>query len=162
MSAAEMSSEGGTRSHPRAGLYVFVSCSQFPEGDGGRDGDEGVQRNERGGVLEPPRIDTGGRPSLPVRVERGLEDPRQIGIFHDEADLAILGRRTERPVHARDEDRAAVHDRAFVVETFDWAPRREEADLEGATLVVRATINPLDDRGVRARRGPDRAPASIQ
>src|SRR5207249_2964083 len=46
MSAAEMSSEGGTRSHPQAGLYVFVSCSQFPEGDGRRDGDEGVQRNE--------------------------------------------------------------------------------------------------------------------
>src|SRR5437867_183011 len=162
MSAAEMSSEGGTRSHPRAGLYVFVSCSQFPEGDGGRDGDEGVQRNERGGVLEPPRIDTGGRPSLPVRVERSLEDPRQIGIFHDEADLAILGRRTERPVHARDEDRAAVHDRAFVVETFDRAPWREESDLEGDTLVVRATIDPLDDIVVRARLGLDRGPASIE
>src|SRR5437667_107312 len=142
MSAAEMSSEGGTRSHPRAGLYVFVSCSQFPEGDGGRDGDEGVQRNERGGVLEPPRIDAGRRPSLPVRVERGLEDPRQIGIFHDEADLAILGRRTERPVHARDEDGTAVHDRAFVVKAFDWAPWREESDLEGETPATVSSPTP--------------------
>src|SRR5439155_1003100 len=59
-------------------------------------------------------------------------------------------------------DRAAVHDRAFVVETFDRAPWREESDLEGDTLVVRATIDPLDDIVVRARLGLDRGPASIE
>src|SRR2546422_10752899 len=98
MSAAEMSSEGGTRSHPRGGLYAFVPCSQFPQGDGGRDGDERVQRHERDRVLEAPRVDTRRRPPLPVRVEGTLERLRQIPVFHDQADLAILRRRTERPV----------------------------------------------------------------
>src|SRR2546426_11360124 len=98
MSAAEMSSEGATRSHPRGGLYVFVPCSQFPKGDGGRNGDERVQRHERDRVLEPPCVDTGGGPPFPVRVERSLEGLRQIRIFDNQADLAILRARTERPV----------------------------------------------------------------
>src|SRR5438093_1280754 len=59
MSAAEMNSEGGTRSHPRGGLYVFVPCSQFPKGDGGGDGDERVQGHERDRVVEPPCVNRG-------------------------------------------------------------------------------------------------------
>src|SRR5207249_2907568 len=80
----EMSSEGATRSHPRGGLYVFVPCSQFPKGDGGRDGDERVQRHERDRVLEPPCVDTGGGTPFPVRVERSLKGLRQIRIFDDQ------------------------------------------------------------------------------
>src|SRR5438445_8988942 len=162
MSAAEMSSEGGTRSHPRAGLYVFVPRSQFSKGEGRGDGDHGVQRNERERVLEPPCIDAGCRPPFPIRVERGLERPREIRVVHDEANLAILRRRSERPVHARDEDRAAVHHRALVVETFDRAARLQQSDLEGQTLVRRATVDPLEDVVVRARVGFDRGPAPIK
>src|SRR5213593_4669923 len=162
MSAAEMSSEGGTRSHPRAGLYVFVPRSQFSKGEGRCDGDHGVQRNERERVLEPPCIDAGCRPPFPIRIERGLERPREIRVVHDEANLAILRRRSERPVHARDEDRAAVHHRALVVETFDRAARLQQSDLEGQTLVHRATVDPLEDVVVRARVGFDRGPAPIE
>src|SRR5881396_1482870 len=135
MSAAEMSSEGGTRSHPRGGLYVFVPCSQFPKGGRGRDRDERVQRHERDRVVEPPCVEAGCGPPLPIRVERDLEGLRQIRIFDDQADLAILRRRTERPVHARDEDRAAVHHGALVVETFDGPARLEQSDFEGKALV---------------------------
>src|SRR6059036_2346790 len=80
-----MSSEGATRSHPRGGLYVFVPCSQFPKGGGGCDGDERVQRHKRDRVLEPPCVDAGRGPPLPVRVERNLERLRQIRVFHDQA-----------------------------------------------------------------------------
>src|SRR3989442_15389172 len=145
MSAAEMSSEGGTRSHPRGGLYAFVPCSQFPQGDGGRDGDERVQRPARARVLDPPCVDTRRRPPLPVRVERTLERLRQIPVVHNQTDLAILRRGTERPVHARDEDRAAVRHRAFVVETFDGPARLEQSDLERETLVRCPPIDPLED-----------------
>src|SRR5438132_11123896 len=103
MSAAEMSSEGGTRSHPRAGLYVFVPRSQFSKGEGRCDGDHGVQGNERERVLEPPCIDAGCRPPFPIRVERGLERPRDIRVVHDVANLAILRPRSERPCRAPDE-----------------------------------------------------------
>jgi len=157
-----MSSEGATRSHARRGLYAFPADSQFPEGDGGRDGDECVQRHERDRVVEPPRVDARCRPPLPVRVKRSLERPRQVRAFHDQADLAILRRRTECPVHARDEDRSAVHHRAFVVETFDRPARLEQSDLEWETLVPRATIDPLEDVVVRARVGFDRGPASVE
>src|SRR5467141_2535563 len=156
MSAAEMSSEGGTRSHPRGGLYVFVPRSQFPQGDGGRDGDE------RDRVLEPPRVDTRRGPPLPVRVERTLERARQIPVVHNQTDLAILRRRTERPGHARDEDRAAVHHGALVVETFDGPARLEQSDFEGETLVRCTTIDPLEHIVVRPRVGLDRGPAPIE
>src|SRR2546427_13262187 len=102
MSAAEMSSEGATRSHPRGGLYVFVPRSQFPKGGGGRDGDERVQRHERDRAIEPPCVDTGRGSSLPALVERRLEGLRQARIFDNQADLAALRRRTERPAHGRD------------------------------------------------------------
>src|SRR5436309_13825216 len=101
MSAAEMSSEGATRSHPRGGLYVFVPCSQFPKGDGGRDRDERVQRHERDRVLEPPRVDTGGGTAVRGRVERSLEGLRQIRISDDQADRTVPRRRAEPPVRAR-------------------------------------------------------------
>src|SRR5256712_6063711 len=162
MSAAEMSSEGGTRSHPRGGLYVFVPCSQFPQGGGRRDGDERIQRHERDRVVEPPCADTGCGSPLPVRVERRLERLRQIRVFHDQADLAILRCRTERPVHARDEDRVAVHDDAFVVETFDRPARLEQSHLEGETLVPRKPIDPIEHVIVRPRVGLDRGPAPIE
>src|SRR5712692_8421180 len=140
-----MSSEGGTRSHSRAGLYVFVPRSQFSKGEGRCDGDQRVQRYERERVPEPPGIDTGCRPSFPIRVERNLERPRKIRIVDDEADLAILRRGTERPVHARDQDRAAVHHRALVMETFNRPTRLEQSDLEREALVLRATVDPLED-----------------
>src|SRR5256885_3825421 len=162
MSAAEMSSEGATRSHPRGGLYVFVPCSQFPKGDGGRDGDERVQRHERDRVLEPPCVDTGRGSSLPVRVERSLEGLRQVRIFDDQADLAVLRRRTERPVHARDEDRAAVHHGALVVETFDGPARLEQSDFEGKALVGCATLDSLEHVVVRPRVGFNRGPAAVE
>src|SRR3989442_13545569 len=98
MSAAEMSSEGGTRSHPRAGLYVFVPRSQFSKGEGRCDGDDGVQRNERERVLEPPCIDAGCRPPFPIRVQGGLERPPAIRIGHEDASLAILLGRSKPPV----------------------------------------------------------------
>src|SRR5207247_3153710 len=53
-------------------------------------------------------------------------------------------------------------DRAFVVETFDRAPWREESDLEWETLVLCASVNPLDHVVVPARLGLDRGPASIE
>src|SRR5207244_11646616 len=109
MSAAEMSSEGATRSHPRGGLYVFVPCSQFPKGDGGRDGDERVQRHERDRVLEPPCVDTGRGSSLPVRVERSLEGLRQVRIFDNTAELAVIRRRTERTDRGRAGERPSGH-----------------------------------------------------
>src|SRR2546425_5790724 len=140
MSAAEMSSEGGTRWHPRAGLYVFVPRSQFSKGEGRCDGDERIQCDEGERVLKPPCIDAGRRPPFPVRVERNLERPRENRIVHDEADLAILRRRAERPVHARDEHRAAVHYRAFVVEPLDRPAGLQESDLERETFVRRATV----------------------
>src|SRR2546428_12983172 len=157
-----MSSEGATRSHPRGGLYVFVPCSQFPKGGGGWSGDERVQRPERDRVLEPPCVDAGRGPPLPVRVERNLERLRQIRVFHDQAYLAILRRRTERPVHARHEDRAGVHHGAFVVETFDGSARPEQSDLEGETLVPGTTIDPFEDVVVRPRIGLDRGPAAVE
>src|SRR2546430_17179380 len=98
MSAAEMSSEGAMRSHPRGGLYVFVPCSQFPKGDGGGDGDERVQGHKPDRVVEPPCVDPGGGPPLPVRVERDLEGLRQIRIVDDQTDLASLRRRAYRRV----------------------------------------------------------------
>src|SRR5437870_105607 len=162
MSAAEMSSEGGTRSHPRGGLYVFVPCSQFPKGGGGRDRDERVQRHERDRVVEPPCVEAGCGPPLPIRVERNLERPRQIRVFHDQADLAILRRRTERPVHARDEDRAAVCHGAFVVQTFDGPGRLEQSDLEGETLVPCKPIDAIEHVIVRPRVGLDRGPAPVE
>src|SRR3989449_4322868 len=162
MSAAEMSSEVATRSHPRGGLYVFVPCSQFPKGDGGRGGDERIQRHERERVLEPPCVDTGGGPPLPVRVERSLEGLRQIRIFDDQADLAVLRRRTERPVHARDEDREAVHHGALVVETFDGPSRLEQTDFEGKALVCCATVDPFEHVVIRPRVGFNRGPAAVE
>jgi len=157
-----MSSEGGTPSHPRAGLYVFVPRSQFSKGEGRCDGDQRIQRNERERILEPPGIDAGRRPSFPIRVERSLERPRQIRIVHDEADLAILRRGTERPVHARDQDRAAVHHGALVVETFNRPPRLEQSDLEREALELRATVDSLEDIVVRPRLRLDGRPASVK
>src|SRR2546426_4140848 len=162
MSAAEMSSEGGTRSHPRGGLYVFVPCSQFPKGGGGRDRDERVQRHERDRVVEPPCDEAGCGPPLPIRVKRNLEGPRQIRVFHDQADLAILRRRTERPVHARDEDRAAVCHGAFVVEAFDGPSRLEQTDFERDTLVCCAAVDSLEDVVIRPRIRLDRGPAAVE
>src|SRR5881628_1239274 len=162
MSAAEMSSEGATRSHPRGGLYVFVPCSQFPKGGGGRDGDERVQRHERERVLEPPCVEAGGGPPFPVRVERSLEGFRQIRIFDDQADLAILRRRAQRPVHARDEDLAAVHHGALVVEALDGPSRLEQTDFERETLVCCAAVDSLEDVVVRPRIGLDRGPAPVE
>src|SRR6266852_5099032 len=45
-SAAERSSEGATRSEPHPGFYAFVPDSQFPQGHGGRGGDEPVEADE--------------------------------------------------------------------------------------------------------------------
>src|SRR6266571_8332037 len=104
MSAAERSSEGGTRSHPRGGLYVFVPCSQFSKGDGGGDRDERVQGNKRERVLEPPRVDTRRGSPLPVRVEGIFESTGDFGILNENSDLAVLGGRPEGPVHAGNED----------------------------------------------------------
>jgi len=157
-----MSSEGGTRSHPRAGLYVFVPRSQFSKGEGRCDGDERIQCNERERVLEPPCIDAGGRPPIPICVERDLERPRENRIVHDEADFAILRRRAERPVHARDDYRAPIHDRTLVVEPFDRAARLQESDLERETFVRRATVDALQDVVVRSRVGLDRSPAPVE
>src|SRR3989454_8482659 len=162
MSAAEMSSERGTGSHPRAGLYVFVPRSQFSKGEARCDGDQRIKGDEGERVLEPPCIHTGRRPPVPVCIERDLERPREIRIVYDEADLAILRRRAERPVHARDEDCAAVHHRALVVEPFDRAARLQQSDLERETLVPGTTIDPFEHVVVRPRIGLDRGPAAVE
>jgi len=157
-----MSSEGDTRSHPRAGLYVFVPRSQFSKGEGRCDGDQRIQCDERERVLEPPCIHAGRRPPVPIRVERDLERPREDRIVYDEADLSVLRRRSERPVHARDEHRAAVHHRALAVEPFDRAARLEQSDLEREMLIRRATVDAFEDVVVRTRVGFDRSPAPVE
>ena len=48
------------------------------------------------------------------------------------------------------------------METFDRAARLQQSDLEGQTLVRRATVDPLEDVVVRARVGFDRGPAPIE
>jgi len=114
-----MSSEGATPSQPRAGLYSFGPDSQFAQRNRRGDPDERVDAHEDDRVFEPPRVDPGRRPTVPVGGERGFEEARHVGVVQDDPDLAVLGRGPERPVHARDEDRAAVDDDALVVESLD-------------------------------------------
>src|SRR2546422_695475 len=104
MSAAEMSSEGGTRSHPRAGLYVFVPRSQFSKGEGRCDGDHGVQRNERERVLEPrgssSRTSRGRRSSIARRLIRSRTSSFVPESASTEAQLPSRRIRTETPRRA--------------------------------------------------------------
>jgi hypothetical protein len=156
-----MSSEGGTRSQPRARFYAFVPWSQFSQGDDGSHGDEDVQTEEGKRVVEPPCVDPRGGTSLPVRVEGRAESARDLGVLEDDADLPVLRRRPEGPVHARDEDRSTVHDNALVVEPFDRSSRLEQAGFHRKALRLRSMVDAQDDIVVRTGFGFDGRPAPV-
>src|SRR5207302_2478750 len=125
-----------TRSDPRAGFYAFVSRSQFPQGDRRGDGDERVQSQEGERVLEPPHTQRVRTPAYPVRVESRLESRCDPTVLEEDTDLPILRRRAERPLHARDEARAAVHDHALVVQPLDRTAWLEQPRLHREVLFL--------------------------
>src|SRR5947208_2771428 len=107
------------------------------------------------GALEGPPGGGGGRPALPVGVERGFEPAREFGVLDDDADLAILRPRPEAPVQAGHEHLTAVHDDPLVVEPFDRAARLEQTRLQRESAILRLAIDPADDALVRPGIGFD-------
>ena len=142
------------------GLYAFGADSQFPQGDRGGPADEQVEPREGERVLESPSAG-GRRTALPVGVERGLEPAREFGVLDDDADLPIVRRRPEAPVHAGHEHLTAVHDDPLVVQPFDGAARLEQTGLQRESLILRRAIDPGDDVIVRPRIGFDGRPTTI-